>query len=201
MFSLSTMASFSELRHLNRAQDGEKDPRKQMADRRSHSRDLLGFIGNDKTWYKKCFLVPRGLGMHGPDQGCRTSLDSVGVSVLSTRKQLQAPLLMPMKPWCDIETLFVLLQSNFLSLICWTSWFVDLTSALVSAGTRVDPPCRHRPRMQSYSSIHREQREGFMQILDHPFLSRRICFILKCLQALHQSITTVYYICSTHPIV
>lgn len=49
-------------------QDAEMDPRKQMADRRSLSRDLLAFIGNDKTWYKKCFLGAAGAQHARPDQ-------------------------------------------------------------------------------------------------------------------------------------
>lgn len=98
---LLTMTSFSELRHLSRAQDGQKDPRKQMADRRSHSRDLLCFIGNNKTWYKKCFLGVAGAQHARPGPGlldyslyrlksqCRCLRL---VSVLSIVKQLLVPL-------------------------------------------------------------------------------------------------------------
>lgn len=70
-----------------------------------------------------------------------------------------------------------------------------LTSALVPALTFGGLPCSHLPCMQSYSSIHREQREGFMQIWIIS-LSWWICFISKCyrhfIRVLH-----LYYICST----
>ncbi len=49
-----------------------------MADRRSLSRDLLGFIGNDKIRYKKCFLAAAGAvnAQHRPGLQSQTRLSA-----------------------------------------------------------------------------------------------------------------------------
>ena len=81
-------------------QDAEMDPRKQMVDRRSLSRDLLAFIGNDKTWYKKCFLGAAGAQHARPDQ-TRTAepdQDQVSESESVVLSQSHVPL------WISMET-------------------------------------------------------------------------------------------------
>lgn len=95
---LLTVASFSELRHLNRAQD----ERRTQEDRWQTDVPSAGIfwvlLATTKLGTKSAFWVPRGLGMQGLDQGCRTaeSLQALQClrlgSVLSSVEQLQGPL-------------------------------------------------------------------------------------------------------------
>lgn len=95
--------------------------------------------------------------------------------------------------WDDLG--FVCVDSPCRPIVDFTECGLTLTPALVLALTLAGLPRRHLPHMQSYSSIHREHREGVMQIWIIP-LSWWICFISKCYRHFVR-VLQLYYICST----
>lgn len=145
-----------------------------MADRRSNSGDLLGFIGNDKTWYKKCFLGAVGA-QHARS---RPGLQEQSLYSLHTYTVHNHPLFSS----CTLHTHRFLPAAFPLLLQSSVEPFWTWTPALVYGNK---PPMHAVLQQHSQGTTRRLHAN-----LDHVFVELD-AFHLKTLQALHQSITTV----------